>query len=77
MVYGVVRTVFNRLLSDSFRRNLTKAERLAYIKAFKCLQSKPARFQSLYPGSRSRYDDYQALHISMTEKIHFTVSQKP
>ncbi|PVH73894.1 Di-copper centre-containing protein [Cadophora sp. DSE1049] len=53
-------------------RNLTKAERLSYIKAFKCLQSKPARFKNLYPGSRTRYDDYQALHISMTEKIHFT-----
>jgi len=54
-----------------FRRTLTKYQQLDYIKAFKCLQSKPARTQSLYPGALTRYDDYVALHIAMTTQIHF------
>ncbi|KAH7031367.1 uncharacterized protein B0I36DRAFT_122126 [Microdochium trichocladiopsis] len=52
-------------------RDLTKAQRLAYINAVKCLQSKPAKTGSTYPGAKSRYDDFQALHIAMTERIHF------
>lgn len=53
---------------------MPKADRLAYVNAVKCLQSKPAQTTSTYPGSKSRYDDFQALHIAMTEKIHFVVS---
>lgn len=39
------------------------------------MQAKPAKTTSTFPGSRSRYDDYQALHISQTDYIHFDVSK--
>jgi len=37
------------------------------------MQAKPAKTSSKFPGSKSRYDDYQALHISQTDYIHFDV----
>ncbi|KAH7134479.1 hypothetical protein B0J13DRAFT_479990 [Dactylonectria estremocensis] len=52
-------------------RKLSKREQLDYLAAVKCLQSKPAKTASLYPGVKNRYDDFQAVHIAMTEKIHF------
>lgn len=61
----------NNLLVRKEWRDLTKAERLAYVNAVKCLQSKPGQTASTYPGVKSRYDDFQALHIAMTERIHF------
>ena len=55
------------------RRALSKKEQLAYLDAVKCLQSKPAKTATLYPGVKNRYDDFQAVHIAMTERIHFVV----
>ena len=46
-------------------------QQLDFIAAVKCLKSKPAKTTSLYPGAITRYDDYVALHIAMTERIHF------
>ncbi|KAL6884773.1 hypothetical protein GGI43DRAFT_305217 [Trichoderma evansii] len=64
-----------------FRReygSLTKAERLDYINAVKCLQSLPARSPtSVVPGARSRYDDFVAAHIQHTLTIHLTGSFLP
>lgn len=37
------------------------------------MMSTAGRTSSLYAGVVSAYDDYQALHIAMTEKIHFNV----
>lgn len=49
------------------------SERLDYINAVKCLQSKPARTpQSLAPGAKTRYDDFVAVHINQTMTIHYT-----
>lgn len=60
-------------LTNYHRRALTKKEQLDYLAAVQCLQQKPAKTGSLYPGVKSRYDDFQAVHIAMTERIHFVV----
>jgi hypothetical protein len=52
---------------------LSQEEQLGYIDAVKCMMSTPGRTSSLYSGVVSAYDDYQALHIAMTEHIHFNV----
>lgn len=36
-----------------------------------CLQIVPGKTRNVNSGVRSRYDDYQALHIRVTESIHF------
>lgn len=53
------------------RRSLSSAEKQAYIEAVKCLQDAPAQLADKYPGSASRFDDYTAVHIDLTEKYHF------
>ncbi|OIW34170.1 Di-copper centre-containing protein [Coniochaeta ligniaria NRRL 30616] len=62
------------LLTDNCpfgRRTLSSKEKLSFIAAIKCMQAKPAKTTFKFPGSVSRYDDYQALHISQTDYIHF------
>ncbi|KAK0643408.1 hypothetical protein B0T16DRAFT_494448 [Cercophora newfieldiana] len=44
------------------RGKLFDNEKVAYINAIKCLQTKPSKTQHLYPGARSRYDDYGSFH---------------
>jgi tyrosinase len=56
------------------RRSLSKTNQLAFIDAIKCMKAEPPRTQATYPGSKSLYDDFIALHISMTTQIHFVVS---
>ncbi|KAI1866490.1 hypothetical protein JX265_007791 [Neoarthrinium moseri] len=46
-------------------------ERLKFITAIKCLQGKPGKTAGLYSGVKSLYDDFQALHISQTDYIHW------
>lgn len=53
---------------------MSKKDRVAYTDAVLCLQSKPSKASpSLVPGSRSRFDDFQAIHINQTMRIHFNV----
>lgn len=53
---------------------MSKKDRLAYIDAVLCLQSKPSiAAPGLVPGARSRFDDFQAVHINQTYFIHFNV----
>jgi tyrosinase len=44
---------------------------LSFITALKCLQAKPAKTAKTCAGTKSRYIDYQALHIQQTDFIHF------
>jgi len=37
------------------------------------MMSKPAQLNETYPGSKSRYDDFQALHIDATPFVHWNV----
>lgn len=68
----VLRTMFSP--ANYHRGNLSKHQRLAYIDAVLCLQSKPSISPpGLVPGARSRFDDFQAIHINQTYSIHFTV----
>ncbi|KAF9870944.1 hypothetical protein CkaCkLH20_11616 [Colletotrichum karsti] len=52
-------------------RQLSLEQRLEYIGAVKCLMSLPSENNELWPGAKSRYDDFQGLHIYVTEKVHF------
>lgn len=56
--------------SNDDRRTLSTKEKQAYIDAVKCLQTKPSELASTYQ-SPSRFDDYNAVHIDLTEQIHF------
>ncbi|KAK4453839.1 putative tyrosinase [Podospora aff. communis PSN243] len=59
-----------------FRReygSLSRSERLAYIKAVKCLMALPPRTpSSVAPGARSRFDDFIVTHIQQTLSIHYS-----
>lgn len=57
---------------DLPRGKMYDNQKLAYINAIKCLQTKPSKTQHLYPGARSRFDDYVATHINMTDMHYFT-----
>lgn len=54
---------------------MTQSDQLDYINAVKCLRSKPALTADTYEGAKSRYDDFQAVHIDNTDFIHWCVSR--
>ncbi|KAK4182604.1 putative tyrosinase [Podospora australis] len=55
--------------------SLSGAERIAYTNAVKCLMAKPALLDPVeFPGSRTRYDDFVAVHVAQTFEIHSTAS---
>ena len=53
------------------RRCLDNEEKYQYIAAVQCLQTRKAT--SRFPGSKTRFDDFQALHISLTQHVHLVV----
>lgn len=53
---------------------LTAKARKDYIKAVKCMTRKPAKSSKTdVPGARSRFDDWVAVHIKLTNNVHFSV----
>ena len=55
------------------RNTLSKKDRKDYIKAAKCLQSKPSKTpEDEAPGAKTRFDDFVATHINQTLAIHYT-----
>lgn len=55
------------------RRALSLSERRSYIDAVLCLQKKPTIYQEVV-GAKSRFDDFQIVHIDQAYDIHFNVS---
>ncbi|KAK4164116.1 putative tyrosinase [Cladorrhinum sp. PSN259] len=68
----------NRLYFRKEYGSLTQAQRLAYVNAVKCLQSRPARTPaSVAPGAKSRFDDFVVTHIQQTLALHYTGNFQP
>ena len=55
------------------RRTLDDAEKNSYITAVKCMQSRPA-LHDHGEAVRTRFDEFQALHIDVADRVHGTVS---
>jgi tyrosinase len=54
---------------------VSRKQRKSYIKAVKCLQSKPAFTPStVASGAKTRFDDFVATHINQTLSIHYTAN---
>ncbi|KAF2751521.1 Di-copper centre-containing protein [Sporormia fimetaria CBS 119925] len=55
--------------------DLTKDERTEYIRAVKCILSKPSKLPAgKYPGAKVRYDDFTVVHMNMTPSVHSTAN---
>jgi tyrosinase len=55
--------------------DITAAEKKAYIAAVLCIAQKPSKLPAAqYPGAKSRYDDFVAIHIKNTMSIHGTAN---
>ncbi|KAK7984787.1 hypothetical protein PG996_005974 [Apiospora saccharicola] len=53
--------------------DLSDGEKRAYITAVRCLTSSPSKLdQTKYPGAKTRFDDFVAVHINQTMTIHGT-----
>jgi tyrosinase len=56
------------------RGDLSRKQRKEYIAAVLCLQKKKGFVsRQEYPGVRSRFDDFVAVHANQTMTIHSTV----
>ncbi|OAG04575.1 Di-copper centre-containing protein [Paraphaeosphaeria sporulosa] len=53
--------------------DITAAEKKAYIAAVLCITKAPSKLPAAsYPGAKSRYDDFVAIHMKNTMSIHGT-----
>ncbi|KAF1961905.1 Di-copper centre-containing protein [Byssothecium circinans] len=68
-------TSFAEHVADALvcRGDTTTAEKKAYIAAVQCLIKAPSKLPAAtYPGAKTRYDDFVAIHIKNTMSIHGT-----
>lgn len=61
-------------LTVPYRQALSKREKLAYLDAEKCLMKLPAKYG--LPGTRTRFDELQAVHAMQTEWTHEVVRRR-
>ncbi|KAH7138557.1 hypothetical protein B0J11DRAFT_19132 [Dendryphion nanum] len=55
--------------------DLSKDERKDYVRAVKCILTKPSKLPAgKYPGAKSRYDDFTVVHMNMTPTVHSTAN---
>ncbi|KAF2112630.1 hypothetical protein BDV96DRAFT_648882 [Lophiotrema nucula] len=53
--------------------DITAAEKKAYIAAVLCITKAPSKLSATtYPGAKTRYDDFVAIHMKNTLQIHGT-----
>ncbi|KXT10998.1 hypothetical protein AC579_5005 [Pseudocercospora musae] len=53
--------------------DMSRDERLDYIRALNCLHTKPPKTDpKLAPGCKTRYDDFVVAHIMNTYNVHFS-----
>lgn len=62
---------FANLFANTARHTLSDVEKKAYIDAELCLMSKPATLG--IRGSKTKFDEFQAVHVLKMEIAHFTV----
>lgn len=62
------------LICYKCRGDLADGEKSSYINAVLCLAKAPSKLDaSKYPGAKTRYDDFVAVHLNQTLSIHGTV----
>lgn len=54
---------------------MEKQDQLGYISAVQCLMNLPPKDPSR-PDPKSRFDEFQATHIYLTDRVHSVVSTK-
>jgi tyrosinase len=53
---------------------MSKDDRQGFTDALQCLQALPSQLDPAgYPGVKTRYDEFVAVHINMTNVIHLNV----
>ncbi|KAF8802289.1 tyrosinase [Phlegmacium glaucopus] len=68
---GLTNNKCKDLLQRREWRKLSNVEKANYIKAIKCLQSRPPRHQHI-EAVKTRFDEFQALHIDVADRVHTT-----
>ena len=57
-----------------YRQTLNDNKEIDYISTVRCLQSRPAFKQRAISAIQLCFDDFQAVHIQLADRVHLTVS---